>query len=148
MRVNVPRARAARYAPRVHRFEEHVGEVRLALEAPTLASVLEEAARALAELMSTELRPAEGAPVRVEVTAPDRAALVAEWIDELVYRSEVDKKVYAEARVLECDDRRVVAELRGFEPPAIKTAVKAATLHELSVTEGPAGLSARVVLDV
>lgn len=131
----------------MHRFEEHTGEVQLVVEAPTLAALLEETALALGELMSTEVRPAE-ATIRVKVEASDRDALLVEWIDELIYRSEIDKRIYAHARVLRASDRTIEAEIGGFEPPAIRTAVKAATMHNLAVTDTPSGLSARVVLDV
>jgi SHS2 domain-containing protein len=131
----------------MHRFDEHTGEIELVVEAPTLTALLEETALALAELMSTEIRPAE-ATIQTTVRASDRDALIVEWINELVYRSEIDKRVYAHAKVTLATETEITAELGGFEPPAIRTAVKAATMHNLAVRDTPSGLSARVVLDV
>ena len=132
-----------------HRFVEHTGELELRVEAPTLAALLEEGARALAEVMAED---ASGPPTasleRVEVAASDREALLVAFLNELVYRGEVNKCVYHEARVDRADDRRVEATLRGRTPSSPRTAVKAATWHRLRVRQTPAGLEATVVLDV
>lgn len=131
----------------MHRLAEHTGEVQLIVEAPTLAALFEETALALGELMSTEIRPAEET-IQVRVEATDRAALLVAFIDELVYRSEIDKRIYAYATIEHASDTELRAKLGGFEPPAIKTAVKAATMHDVAVDIGEKGVSARVVLDV
>ncbi|HEY0840296.1 MAG TPA: archease [Vulgatibacter sp.] len=69
-----------------HRIEGHTSEVRLVLEAPTLGDLYGEAAAALAEVMCVGTRPApEAAVLEVRLEAPDAAALVVDWIDELVY---------------------------------------------------------------
>ena len=131
----------------MHRFAEHTGEIQLLVEAPTLEAMYEETALALAELMSTEIRPSE-ATIEARVEATDRDALYVAFIDELVYRSEIDKRIYAHARVTHVTDTEVTTELGGFEPPAIRTAVKAATMHDVAVEITAKGVSARVILDV
>jgi SHS2 domain-containing protein len=133
-----------------HSFEEHIGEARVRLRAPSLPALFEEAARALAELMGSEggARP-PGAPLRVHVRAPDRAALLAAWIDELVFLSETQKRVWTETEVEHASDTEVSALVRGVEPEALRTQVKAATLHDLHVVErGPGAFEATLVLDV
>jgi SHS2 domain-containing protein len=132
-----------------HRLVEHTGELELRLEATDLASLLEEAALGLAEILAED---AGGAPTRemerVELTAPDRESLLVDWIDELVYRGEINKCVYGNVHVERATDRHLEATLRGREPSSPRTAVKAATWHRLRVHETPAGLEATVVLDV
>jgi SHS2 domain-containing protein len=132
-----------------HRFVEHTGELELSIEAPDLASLLEEAARALADVMAED---AAGTPTsepeHVELTAPDRESLLVEWLNELVFRSEVKKCVYGDACVHRAGERGLSATLRGRAPSAPRTAVKAATWHRLRVTPTPEGLAATVVLDV
>lgn len=132
-----------------HAFEEHVGEVRLRLQAGSLPGLFEEAARALAELMCDERTEPDGAPVAVQIGAPDREALLVAWIDELVFLSETRKRVWSEARVERLTDTEVIATLRGFEPAELRTQVKAATLHGLHVVDmRDGGYEATVVLDV
>ncbi len=132
-----------------HTFVEHTGEVEVHIEAPSLAALFEEAARALAGVMVGDaVEMARGPDEQVEVAAGDRAALLVEWLNELVYRSETRKRVYTEARVQDVSDRALHAAIRGFDPPGIKTAVKAATLHRLQVGERNHGFFATVILDV
>jgi SHS2 domain-containing protein len=134
-----------------HTFDEHTGEVRLHLRARSLSALFAEAAQALAELMLE--RPSDdGVPAcmqRVVVHARDREALLAAWIDELIFLSETRKLVWMDARVDRMTDTDLDAAVRGVVPAALRTQVKAATLHDLRIREGTAGsLEATLVLDV
>jgi SHS2 domain-containing protein len=132
-----------------HIFEEHTGEARLRLRTKSLPALYEEAASALAELMCTNCQNASGESVQVDVRAPDREVLLAAWIDELVFLSETHKRVWSEIRVDGLSNTELRATVRGFEPEALRTQVKAATLHDLRVVETSTGLfEATVVLDV
>jgi SHS2 domain-containing protein len=132
-----------------HAFEEHTGEARLRLRAASLPALFEEGARALAELVCTDLGAASGDPVRVEVRAPDREALLAAWIDELVFLSETHKRVWTEACIERLTDTELDATVRGAAPRALRTQVKAATLHDLRVVQiRPEEFEATMVLDV
>lgn len=130
-------------------MEEHVGEIRLRVEAATLGEVFEESGRALAEL-SAEVGSKKGSPVeeRVEVRARDREALLVAWLNELIFRSETRKLVYDDLHVESVDGHSLVATVRGREPVGARTAVKAATMHDLQVEATPGGFTAVVVLDV
>jgi SHS2 domain-containing protein len=125
-----------------HSFVEHTSEVELWLEAPTLAALFVQAGKALAELMLGEATGSEA------VTAPDRAALLAAWIDELIFRAEIRKAVFTRFDVARVDEQEIAAEIGGVAEPVLKTAVKAATFHDLRVAEENGRWVATVVLDV
>jgi SHS2 domain-containing protein len=95
---------------------------------------------------------ASGAPTapeeHVELAAPDRELLLVDWLNELLYRSELHKCVYGDVRVERASDRRLAATLRGREPTWPRTQVKAATWHRVRVRDTPGGLDATVVIDV
>lgn len=132
-----------------HRLIEHTAEIELFVEAPDLGALLEEAARALAEIMAEDATGApDGAVEHVEIASRDRASLLADWLNELVYRADVHKRVYADVAIDRVDDTHIEATLRGRTPSAPRTAVKAATWHRLAVTDVPGGLHGVVVLDV
>jgi SHS2 domain-containing protein len=132
-----------------HSFVEHTSEVELRLHAPTLAGLFVEAGRAVAELMLGDgERAPESVVAEVVVTAPDREALLAAWIDELVFRAETRKAVFTTFTIARIDDHELAAELRGIAEPVIKTAVKAATFFNLRVAEEAGRFVATVVLDV
>lgn len=132
-----------------HIFEDHVGEVRLRIEAPTLAGLFEEAAHGLAELM---LGTAPASPVgrveRIAIQAGDREALLVDWLNELIFLAETRSRIYTDVRVHRASDTALEAEVRGVAPEVVRTLVKAATLHDLKVEASPLGFAATVVLDV
>ena len=132
-----------------HRFVEHVGEVELYVHAPDVRSLLEEAARALAELMAEDAGGVPtSAPEHVELGALDLESLLVDWLNELVYRADVGKCIYGEVHIDRADERGLVATIRGREPTSPRTAVKAATWHRLRVRRKNGGYEATVVLDV
>jgi protein archease len=133
-----------------HRFQAHTGEVRLELTASSCEELFAEAGRALAELMLGEVRdPPAPAPAQVvEVRARDRPALLVEWLNELIFLSETSKQVFTRFRVERVDETMARAVVAGVAPETLKTAVKAATLHGVSVEESSGSWRASVVLDV
>lgn len=133
-----------------HRFEEHTGEVRLELTAPSCEELFAEAGRALAELMlEGEGVVPPSAPGRVvEVHARDRAALLVEWLNELIFLSEISKQVFPRVQVERVDETHARGRVAGLFPETLKTAVKAATLHGVRVECSGGRWRGSVVLDV
>lgn len=140
--------------PAQHSFEDHTSEVRLCVIAATLAGVFEEAGHALGELMLDGPPPASLGPVEeVRLVAPDRAALLVCWLNELIFLSETRKRVYVDFHVDSVSDTALHARVRGVFPDVLRTAVKAATLHDVVFEEsasagGASRYAAKVVLDV
>lgn len=134
-----------------HRIEPHVGELRVALRAPSLASLFEEAARTLASISagaSDEPGDMSGEIERITLNAPDREALLVDWLNELIYLSETRRRIFDRVRVLDIDDRTLTAEASGRPTAGARTLVKAATFHGLQIRADESGLSATVLLDV
>jgi SHS2 domain-containing protein len=120
------------------------------LHAPTLPALFAEAGRAVASLMLGDEPRGSVSVIEEEVVvdAPDREALLAAWIDELVFRAETRKAVFTEFVIDRADEREIAARIRGVAEPVVKTAVKAATFHNLRVVAVDGGFEATVVLDV
>src|ERR1700748_2856335 len=112
----------------MYRWVEHTAEVELEIEAAGEREVLEDALRALAELLGIE---GAGDVVRtVSVKATDRPALLAGWIEELAFLAESEGFVATHVRELDLRPRELGATVAGVlgEPPPL---VKAATYHRL-----------------
>jgi SHS2 domain-containing protein len=132
-----------------HRFGDHTGEVEMTVEADSVPVLFEEAARGLAGLLADDSTgPATQPDERVALSSTDREALLVEFLNELLYRGEVNKCVYGDVRVEHVDDRTLEATIRGREPRAPRTAVKAATWHGVRIRPLEGGVEATVVLDV
>ena len=135
--------------PASHEIADHASELRVRLTAGSLGELLAEAGRALAEIQASGPVPPEPGPWRrVEVSAPDRAGLLAEWLNELIYLGETERLVATEFELERVEPCSASIRVRG---PALERApglVKAATLHALRVDDVPGGVSGEVVLDI
>ena len=131
-----------------HRWIEHTAELQLELHARSEAAVFREAVHALRELLEED-EPATGDRVEraVEAEAPDRGALLAEWLAELVFLAETEGLVPDDARDLVVGEDSVTAVVvgRACEPRHL---VKAVTYHDLELHRDRDGWRGNVVLDV
>jgi SHS2 domain-containing protein len=130
----------------VYRWVDHTAELELELEADREQEIFAEALAALSELLADGVG---GEPERLEIElrADDRAGLLADWLDELVYLA--DAKGFVPARVadlvLDGSGLRATVEGNRGEPRQL---VKAVTRHRLEFRRAEQGWRARVVLDV
>jgi SHS2 domain-containing protein len=130
-----------------YRWVDHTAEVELEIEAATEREVFDEALRALGELLEVDdSRPAVQSR-GVAVEAEDRPALLASWLEELVFLAESEGFVATRVLDLDLAAGEVRATVAGVldEPPPL---VKAVTYHRLAFEPSGAAYVARVVLDV
>jgi SHS2 domain-containing protein len=131
----------------VYAWHDHTSEVELVIEAQGEAAVYGEALAGLAELLG---EPGDAAPSerRIEVTARDRAALLADWLGELVALAEIESFVPQRIRTLELFPGGVNSVVEGAEGDP-RPLVKAVTYHRLCFEPSEGGAwRARVVFDV
>jgi SHS2 domain-containing protein len=129
----------------MYRWVQHTGELEIAIEAPTEREVFADALAALVELLEIEGDADEDRAI--EATAPDRPALLAAWLEELVFGAEVDAFEPVALRQLELGPHSLKAVVEGHygEPSPV---VKAVTYHRLAFEAADSGYRATVVLDV
>src|ERR671934_2881521 len=107
----------------MYRWIDHTSELELHIEAPSEEAVFEDAARALAELLGgdgRDLDSAESVSREVTVEADDRAALLAAWLEELVFLAETEGVVPGRVELEPPEGTRVRARVegrRGDPPP-------------------------------
>jgi SHS2 domain-containing protein len=130
----------------MYRWVEHTGELELEIEAPSEEAVLASALAAFAELLG-EQRGGERARHEIDLGAADRAALLAEWLSELVFLAETEAFVPERVASLELTGAglRAAVEGRRGNPRHL---VKAVTYHRLEFRPDGERWRARVVLDV
>lgn len=130
----------------MYRFVEHTGELEIEFEAATEPAVFAEALAALHELLG-EGRGEAGERREIVLSAPDRSALLAEWLSELVFLAETEGFVPERVEQIELTERQLTATVAGRRgnPPHL---VKAVTYHRLGLGPTDGGWAGRVVLDV
>jgi SHS2 domain-containing protein len=129
----------------VYEWVDHTSELELRVHAGTPEEVVIDATAALGELLGDP----DGAPSAraLEVVAPDRAGLLAAWLEELVFVAESEALLAESARGVELAADRLRGEVL-VRPGRPSYLVKAVTYHRLAFEAGAAGCSGRVVLDV
>ena len=83
----------------------------------------------------------------MEVAADDRGALLAAWLDELVYLAETEDLVAEGVERMELTGQRLTARVRAYRGRP-RHLVKGVTYHDLMFGPVGEGFSATVVLDV
>lgn len=130
----------------MYRWVDHTAELELHIEAATPRQVFEEAVAAYAELVADGT---EGETVVHELwlTAPDRAALLARWLEELIYLAETADFVPRTVLSLDVGSQELRARVEGVSGSP-RPLVKAVTYHGLELARREGGWRARLVLDV
>jgi len=85
---------------------------------------------------------------RIQLTSPDREALLVDWLNELLYLSETNGEMYASFRMTRVSDTSLEAAALGFKGRPAKRKIKAATFHGLQIVDSPDRCAARIVFDV
>lgn len=130
----------------MYRWVDHTSELGLEIEAATERDVYAEAAAALAELVGHDLH-GETEEREVALRGTDRAALLADWLGELVFLAETEDFVAERVAALSVDGDGLRATVEGRRG-APRHLVKAVTYHRLEFANVDGGWRARVVLDV
>jgi SHS2 domain-containing protein len=136
-----------------HRWIEHTGELELELTGASEPELFTHGLAAMRELLRgaepASAAPPAAAPERraLELTAPDHAALLADWLAELALLAETERLVPERLARLELGGGglRACVEARRAAPPHL---VKGVTYHRLALEPADGGWRARVVLDV
>jgi SHS2 domain-containing protein len=130
----------------------HTADLGYRIQGSSLEEIYRNAAEALVATMTDRrgLKPREERDITVE--APDREALLVEWLNHLLYLYDVDGFLGRDFEIRELADERLTARVRGeaFDPErhVSKTAVKAATFHHLEISPGDHGWQATVIFDL
>jgi SHS2 domain-containing protein len=132
-----------------YRWIEHTAELELEIEGARAEAVFADAFDALAELMRDEQpgQPGAAVSVRLSVAGRDLATLLAEWLDELVFRAETDGLVPIAIEQIELAQHALSATVRCVLGTP-RHLVKGVTHHRLAFEPADAGFRATVVLDV
>ena len=130
----------------MYRWVEHTSEIELLIEDESPEAVFAEAMVALGDVLG-DARDGEPVTHEIRIAAADQAALLAAWIDELVYLAETDGFIAQRLERFDLDDAELTAVVGG-ERSVPQSRIKAATYHKLEMRQIDGAWHARVVLDV
>lgn len=130
---------------------DHTADVGIIAYGASLNQAFANAARGLFSLI-TDLDDVEEALSRdIEVTAPDQESLLVAWLNELIYRFDVENILFNRFDIAQLDSTRLKARTYGEKVDSsrhkLKTGVKATTYHMLKV-EKTNGYQVQVLFDI
>ncbi|MEM1551907.1 MAG: archease [Candidatus Bathyarchaeia archaeon] len=143
--------------PRKRNFEflEHMADAYIAAYGRDLAEAFENAAAAMFEVMTDIEKVNPKNEDYVEVEAADEHALLYNWLEELLVKSEINEMLYSKFKIFEVtktDGFRLKAKIWGekFNPEKHpqKVGVKAVTYHQMEIIREPDKTTVKFILDI
>ncbi len=133
---------------------DHTADLGLRIYGTDLADLFRTAAEALFDVIVTnrdQVRPLES--IQFHLAADSTEALLLDWLNELIFRSETGHVVFGRFQVsVEPDGRSLTARVDGEPVDPLRHVldheVKAATHHGACVVRDQDGWSAQVILDI
>jgi SHS2 domain-containing protein len=137
-------------------FLEHMADAYIAAYGKDLAEAFENAAAAMFEVMTDIKKVKPEVEDYVEVEAADEYALLYNWLEELLVKSEINEMLYSKFEISELartvDGFRLKAKIWGekFNPEKHpqKVGVKAVTYHRMEITKEPGKTAVKFILDI
>lgn len=133
-------------------FIEHTADIGLVAYGADMKQVFANAARGLFSLITELDKVSEKKKHDVQITAPDREALLVNWLNELIYLFEAKGILFSRFEITDLTDAELTATVYGekinLKKHKLKTQVKAATYHMLKIEQNEGGWKAQVIFDV
>ncbi len=141
----------ARGAPKFRQLF-HTTDLALQIFGHSLEEIYENAGEALTATLTDRRYLRRKETREITLKAPDREALLVEWLNRLLYLFDVEGFLGREFRVRELSPEKMVVSARGDIYDSARhpggTAIKAATYHRLEITDQNGGWQAKVILDL
>ena len=133
---------------------DHTADLGIKVEGANLAQLFENAAFALTHLIFGQIpEPDEKvSKISVSVEGEDLLDLMVNWLSEVLYLFEGEKKVVCDIEVNEITEKKLHATLTitefNAEKHVVQCEIKAVTYHQLSVTQEDSKWKATIIFDV
>jgi SHS2 domain-containing protein len=133
-------------------FIDHTADIGITAYGADMKQVFANAARGLFSIITNLDNVASTKKLDIQVTAPDREALLLQWLNELIYLFEVKETLFNRFDITTITDTEIKAigygEKINLTKHEFKTQVKAATYHMLKIEQNEDGYRAQVIFDV
>ena len=84
----------------------------------------------------------------IEVKGVDAEALLVNWLNELIYHTEMDGEAFGEFRIESFEPTHLRATVRAGRELELKKQIKAVTFHNLQIVPTSSGYEVTIVFDV
>ena len=133
-----------------YRELEHTADWALQVWAPTREELFTEAAQGMYALLRAR-RPEQASRAAfrvVELSAHDYESLLVAWLQELLYDTDTEGRVFSEFHIQALTPTYLRAEAAGLAGGQVEVVIKAVTYHNLNIHPTPEGFEVTIVFDV
>ena len=140
-----------RVKPPQYQLLDHTADIGMAVYGTNLKELYSNSAFAMFDLITdtSRVKPKNSMVIEVEGNNPDE--LMVNWLSELLYILESRSLLLIEFDILEIDQNRLKAEVRGepYDPARHEyfTEIKAATYHQLKIEKIDDRWKAQIIFD-
>jgi SHS2 domain-containing protein len=127
---------------------EHTADWAIHVRGATLPELFVNAATGMYGLMADLAAVTPVLERTLEVNGVDAEALLVNWLNELVYHTEIDGEVFCEFRIALLEPTHLRATARGGKGIQLKKQIKAVTFHNLQIISTNTGYETTIVFDV
>ena len=131
---------------------EHTADIGIVAYGADIKQLFANAAFGLFNLMADLDKLKENAKREVELSAEDVEVLLVEWLNELIYISEVEHIIFKRFEINELNNNNLRAICFGEKIKSgqrrLKREIKAATYHMLKLEKEDSGYKVRIIFDI
>jgi len=131
---------------------DHTADIGIRVKSKDLKELFLNAAEAMFDIIAKKQEPKTNkkTKVRIEQKADTQDELLVNWLNELLSLSAAKELIFSELQISNIDKNSLQATAIGedIKNYKVNTEIKAATYHELKISETPEGWQAQVIFDV
>ena len=134
-----------------YRIGDHPADLELWIRGGSREELFINAARGMLDYTAPSVTPAEPTSRQIHLTSSDPEELLVVWLNELLFLLETEGICFRDITITNLTDREISASLKGtkLQPDDERgPEIKAATYHQLSISNTGDGWEAHVILDL
>lgn len=137
----------------MYRLIDHTADLGIEVEGDSLKGLFKNAALSLTHLILGEIpKEDKQEEISLSIEGKDLEDLMVNWLSEILYLFEGEKKVLTDLEIKDMDSKKLNAILRlvPFDPERYEpqSEIKAVTYHQLSIEKKDGKWKARIIFDV
>jgi len=132
-----------------YKILDHTADVKVQAFGKTKEELFLNALKGMAEVMRPEIKNEEQKMKnRIEVSSIDLDNLLVDFLSEVLYLSQINKRVYNDVKFFKFSDKGLEGELSGYNIKSFGEDIKAVTYHGLKIEKKDGFYQATVLFDI
>jgi len=139
-------------AEKLYSLIEHTADMGIRIKGRDIREVFRKSAQATFSIIAHQERVRQPGKVsfNIELKSANLEELLVDWLNELLFLSSAKEAIFSDFKLLKITERTLQAVVCGSSAAnyRMKTEIKAATYHGLSLKKIPRGWQAEVIFDL